>query len=259
MSTTTTNDVQSVIENRRQILDSAEMLLRHEAEGNILNSAELSVLEAAGIDSESEHNSQLSRMSRVLRWETEAGTETEREKLRKEVKKAEKERDSKLPELRKQLEEVVARLEGEIEGLTEAVDVPTKKLEQMCLACEQLRSARVLPKHVLTEYNHRKSRVRGNFNEVPTMEARSKGIAGQLEILEKANEVARPFQDLAGLHKLYDFDEYGRKHLNQQRRAALIEKLKAEQAEIDSVYEDAKRQRDEALAEVEAIRDFYIK
>lgn len=260
----TNAQVETAIASRKQMMAAAEELLRNEANGAILGPDEMAVLEAAGIDDHEKHRRELARMKRVVRWQAEAGTQKDRDALAKQIAKAEKERDEQLPKLRQELKEVIKRLEGQIAEVVESVELPSKKLEAMESACNHLRSDQMLPAHIIQHANMLKSRTKETFHDVTQAETTVKTLPKVIDLCNQARtskeaERSREFRSYASTRNLFSIHQESQQQvLDQDKLAAHIADLEKQLADAQQIVK-GRKDFDEALAEADTVRNYYVR
>ena len=271
----TANQVEENVERYIESCESADVLLMEVAKGGELSPHGVTLLRSVGISERPEIERHVARLQSILRHQQIAGAEDDRRKLTTKIKSAKAKLDKEVPAIRKELEDTVARLQGQIDKLEAAYNVPARKLEIMEQAVENLRTVRSLPQFAQDKYNILKSNVKKSFSGL----VEAKGIVANrtqlLEMIEQLipqlnNKIAlgnsatpqREVHQLVSRERLWEDSEvpgeiYTAK-ASSQKVMAFKAKCETELANAQKIVDDAGTEFEDRLAEVEEHRNHYV-
>lgn len=190
---------QSVSAAKRQIEEQADQALLRMIEGEDIP-ADSDVLQTAGYSSYRDIQRGLFRMRRIKSRQDRAGTQVERDELRKAVSEADELALQRLP----QLDEEIRRLELERKTISEAAAVPRERLAAMDRATEELQSAECLPPSTQSEFYALMRKTR----EASAAADRAKDLVERIRaVLADVDSGSESFTDpVTGIAKIVDAD-----------------------------------------------------
>ncbi|MEZ6038900.1 MAG: hypothetical protein R3C20_00240 [Planctomycetaceae bacterium] len=235
--------------------------------------SEITLLQAVGFTEQPEIKREIGRLQGVQRFQERAGTELEREALQTKVEAATKKRDEQLPTLRAELEETVRKLQAKIDALEAAVAVPQKELDERLKAVEAMRATTMLPRFLRDAFNVRKSMTKNSYDTLVQAEADIKTIQSRMEVLAvltdevlnravprrvHSEDPLRAAYSLAEELQMIDTTDTDRR-VNREVITKWRADAKARAAELQTIIKEQAPQRDGDLAEVDKIRNFYVR
>ncbi len=272
----TEDQVEETVSRYIETAEAADSLLKEVAKGGELSPHGVTLLRSVDISERPEIERHVTRLQGVLRHQQTAGTADDRRKLKAKVKTAKTKLDKELPAIRKELEDTVARLQGQIDKLEANYNVPARKLEIMEQGVENLRNVRSLPQFVQDKYNVLKSNVKKSFaalTEAKTIVQNRTSLLATIERLIPAlnNQVAygisaspeREVHNLVSRELLWEDsgvpgEAYTAK-ADHRKVMAFKTKCEAELVNAQRIVGEGGTEFEDRLAEVEEHRNYYIR
>lgn len=258
-------DIDAMTDKHVQFQRTADGIFAKMARGHEMTPQEHTLLQAAGWSNQFDIQAQVGRLAGIHRHQAIAGTAAERDALAAEVAAAESDRDEKLPEIRRELEDTVARLQGQIDKLERAVSGPATKLKTMLAAVENLRNVHMLPTFVKDAYNAVKSRTKGSFADLRRAEGNIVSQTGFRDLIAEAEPFLgtshrithnSPVAVFLAMHKLFA-DSHART-IDAEKFSSFKAKCEADLAAAQEIVSQQAPLYDAKMAAVEKTRDHYV-